>query len=223
MGHKASYVGSDGQEWPSVTEVLKVIEPSKFDGWYDAKGVEHCLEVKRAAGEFGTAVHAGIDASLAGEPLPPLTERQATLVSRALRWKEESGLNILQAETFVVHEELKYRGTFDWVGEFKSLPGVLWVGDWKSSNRLDKVYALQLAAYAAAYNAERGLTFENGINHGGIVRLAKKEDDKKQIELASYDNLGELFDVFKAALKIHQFINEGKRAKRTKQSDGGGA
>lgn len=190
--------------WPSVTQLLGVIAKPGLNYWWADKGWKECNDIASAARLFGQKVHAGIEAGIAGAEEPKLSERQRELVTRALTWIKESEFEVIAQEQHVVHEELKYHGTFDVLGRFKSMPDTLFIVDWKSSSSINKDYGIQLAAYAAAWNYMYGKTWEDGINHGGIVRLEKKPAKKPQVEAKTFAPLEELMPYVEAALTLYQ-------------------
>lgn len=204
MPHLDNFKGSDGKKWPSVTELLTIIAKPGLFYWYSQEGFQGANDIAEAARQFGRKVHEGIEAGIAGTEEPKLSMRQRELVTRALTWIKESEFEVIAQEQHVVHEELKYHGTFDVLGTFKSMPDTLFVVDWKSSSSINKDYGIQLAAYAAAWNHMNGKTWEDGINHGGIVRLEKKPAKKPQVEAKTFAPLEELMPYVEAALTLHQ-------------------
>lgn len=199
----------DGVVIPSVTTVLDVINKPELMAWYARFGTKECERIKRESGAFGSAVHDGIEKALTGDLSGVILEgRAGQLIDRAIKWIKESGFIHKSLETHVVHKGLRYHGTFDALGYFKGHENTLWILDWKTSNRVDKNYAIQLAAYAAAYNHQEGLSWENGVNHGGILRLAKNPKDRKQVEPVSFAGLEEHFTAFKAARELYHYIHE---------------
>lgn len=196
--------GPDGKKWPSVTEFLGAVAKPGLFYFYAKEGWQGANDIGASAREFGSAVHAGIEAAILGEPEPKLTSRQRELVTRALTWMKESGFVVKAQEQHVKHEALGYAGTFDLLGYFESMPETLFIVDWKCSSSVNKDYGLQLAAYAAAYNAQNGLTWETGVNHGGIIRLEKKPAKSPQVEAKTFAPLEELMPYVEAALTLYQ-------------------
>jgi len=199
-----------GETIPSVTTFLSVIGKPMLYRWYAKHGWEECERVKKESAAFGSKVHDGIETRLKGEVFDERNadERTLELVGRAVRWVNESEFTPIALETHVVHEELRYHGTFDALGEFKSQPGVLWIMDWKTSNYVDVTYGLQLAAYAGAWNAQNGKTWETGVNHGGILRLSKDPKARKQVEAVTFNNLRRHFAAVEATRELYEYLNQ---------------
>ena len=107
-------------------------------------------DVKNAAADIGTRVHAAIDAIVCGAPPPDdLAPDVAPAVEGFRRWFASSGLQLSPAGDFAVFSRTyRYAGAADCLG--RAADGSLVVLDFKTSNSIHSSYALQLAAYAAA-------------------------------------------------------------------------
>lgn len=89
-----------------------------------------------------------------------------------------------------------FAGTLDAIGKMK-IDGkdALVVMDWKTSNKLYPEYALQIAAYAKAYEE----LFGQKIDEGLIVKFPK---DGSRFEAKRVKDLNLAFDAFKSTLLL---------------------
>lgn len=194
--------------YPSVTEVLGVVHKEFIVRWYGKYGTEYCERVKRESGEFGSTIHTLIEQRLRGQDIGECSPRQREMVNTFDKWQRQSGFVPVEIERKVEHKGLKYHGTFDVLGHFTD-GTQLFLLDWKTSRQIDNLYGAQLAAYAEAYKDETGVA----VAAGGIVRLEKDPSKPKQIEVKTFNELPNYFEVFKACLVIHQFLHPGKKRK----------
>jgi hypothetical protein len=239
MGHSDFY--RDGEKWPSITEVLGIIDKSFLRHWH---GKEERLAILRAIDQaddttlarirnkrpcsskygcfcearaigdvsrgVGDRLHEAIEHFLQGEGYE-LAGREADMMQMFLKWKEEKDFRPFELERKTVSERHKFHGSFDAMGTFGDSKELV-ICDWKTSGGIDDTYALQLAAYAAAYEEETGI----GVTNGLIVRMDKKADSKKQFEVKEFKNLPAYFDVFLDCLSVWNFVNKkdkwGKQA-----------
>jgi hypothetical protein len=205
MGHTPHPLG-----WPSVTQVLAVIDKPFLFYWAAKNGLEFCERVKRESGELGQAVHELIAYWLEHKQLPDnvLADQALELFNEWKVWQLENDFRPLEIERKVEHKELHYHGTFDAIGTFGDSPDV-YAADWKTSSKIDDMYGAQLAAYAAAFTEETGVNVTGGI----IVRMDKKGGP---LEAKRFDNLDKYMEVFKACLFIYNFLHPVKVSKRRK-------
>lgn len=75
------------------------------------------------------------------------------------KWIESADTEILENEVMVASAKHKYAGSLDAVGR---KDGKLIVLDWKTSNSIKSTYALQVAAYAKAYEETSGNRIDEG-------------------------------------------------------------
>lgn len=110
-------------------------------------------------------------------------------------------------EVYVVSKRYVYQGCFDYLGTDKKMSGLgLW--DWKTSNRIDDTFGLQIALYANAYGEGQGWKPEETwafITHGGTVRLDKRT---KRLEYKVYTDLPYLFRVASALREPYDYRNK---------------
>jgi CRISPR/Cas system-associated exonuclease Cas4 (RecB family) len=199
LGHSPYIL--DGVPIPSVTEVLNVINKPFLYAWYAKHGWKECERIKQESGELGQRVHDAIESYLRGDGYE-LSGREAEMMQLFLKWKEETDFRPMELEHKVISRNYRFHGTFDALGTFGDSTN-LFLLDWKTSSKIDDSYALQLSAYAAAYEEETGICVANG----GIVRIDKKPDAKKPFEVKTFNALPKYFDVFLDCLNVWNFVN----------------
>lgn len=200
MPHVKSVKDKDGNEIPSVTEVLSILGKPELYRWYGKYGFDSCERMKREAGEWGSELHDSISQYLKGEEVD-VSSRCAPMLHAFSEWKERSGFVPLAVEP---EEPLKsalygFRGTFDAIG---TLDGELVVCDWKSSSRIYPDYGLQLAAYAQLWEEAHP---KEKIRTGFIVRIDKKSC---KVQVKGFYNLKMYFEVFKNLLPVYSFVKK---------------
>lgn len=200
MPHINSVKDKDGNEIPSVTEILAIIAKPELFYWYGKNGWDKCEKIKQDAGEWGTELHDSISQYLKGEEVR-VSSRSAPMLHAFSEWKERNHFHPLEVEPEkpYISSLYNFRGTFDAVGE---LGGELVVADWKTSSKIYHEYGLQLAAYAQLWQEQH---LNDKIRTGVIVRIDKKTS-KVQIKL--FYNLPMYFEVFKSLLPIYDFCKK---------------
>ena len=171
----------DTVELPSVTTILQVIAKPGLVPWArnvalasvrealessglppvdpvaQATWVDNLLERAKAApdqirddaADFGKAVHAYIhETGFRGETSPKVKETG----ERFMMWLRSSGLTLLESEKMVYCMDHGYAGTLDLVAESTESRRI--IIDIKTGNALYPEMALQVAAYAHAYEAQ---------------------------------------------------------------------
>lgn len=164
----------------------------------------------RAAGDIGTEFHTWVEKFLSGKDYtfpPGMAALVTPLTVEFKRFHGEWGFVPVEQEFHVVSKRYVYQGTFDYLGPDKKIEGLgLW--DWKTSNKIDDTFGLQIALYAYAYGEQMGWTPEEtwkNITHGGTVRLDKKTE---QLEHKIYDDLPYLFRVASALREPYDYRNQ---------------
>ena len=128
----------DGQQRPSVTQVLSIANSYK---WVNKNILDK-------AGKFGTAVHKATE--LYDHNNLNMESLAVVLIPYLEGWKQflaDTSFRIIEIECQVA-SKLGYAGTFDRLGY---LDNKLTLVDIKTSTVVPKTTALQLAAYAHAY------------------------------------------------------------------------
>jgi len=198
--------------WPSVTQVINVLDKPGLCNWYGKLGTAECNRIKNESAAFGTHVHTLIEAWLTGKPggvvevdtMP--TQEETACFSGFQKWYETSGLEpvSMEPEDSVKSTLFGYQGTWDFIGRQH---GTLLVADWKTSNALYDTVGLQLAAYAQLYGESQGWdrdTIWRNIPNGLAVRIDKKT---AKVYPKVYEGLRWYFDVFQSLLLPYQFVS----------------
>jgi CRISPR/Cas system-associated exonuclease Cas4 (RecB family) len=192
MAHSAYIL--DGVPIPSVTEVISVIDKPFLRFWYAKNGLKECERIKKESGDLGSRVHDAIERYLKGENYDIGSPKEDAMVRRFIDWRETNDFRPVELELKVINRTHRYHGTFDAIGTFGDSTELV-MCDWKTSSSINDEYALQLAAYAAAYEEQTGM----GITRGLIVRMDKKDNAKKPFEVKEFKNLPRYFDTKKEA------------------------
>lgn len=194
MARPASgYILKDGTKVPGTTTIAGRFEDKGgIIMWAHQRGVEFpdepLYQKRDEAGSIGTFVHEMWEAHLRGQVLPEFprsfTEDMRTQAQRALgaavRWKEDTGLEIKAWEQPLVSELYHYGGTPDalMIGKRGGA-----VGDWKSGSGFYVSTWLQMAAYVNLFRENHPeIDISDGIH---LVRFGKVggEFDHKHIPL----------------------------------------
>lgn len=211
MPHQ-EWLDAQGRRLPSVTEVLDVSDvlespEDSLAQWRGRLGNREADRLMNEAAALGTEMHALIDEAFdRGEVV--VSDQDSLphqLATRAYEWAQERGVVPVVRELGILNAAEGYGGTADIFHTMKDHKGLL-VTDWKSSGCIRRTYRLQLSAYARAYNLANGLTWENGVNAGCIVRPQKKAPHKA-VEWKLYENLEKDYEVFRGLLNAWNFIN----------------
>lgn len=180
----------------------------------DAAWVDQIIEEARArpdeirdeAADFGTRAHDVIERILRAEAeeeevVVPGDLRQA--IENFMTWKARAGIEIALAETMVYSAKHLYAGTMDAFGWRGGQPIAL---DWKTSNGLYPEAALQVSAYAKAYEEMTGQRCE-----AAVVRFGKTRPDFEVREVADIDAS---FNAFLAAQALYAGTKAAAWAKK---------
>ncbi len=149
--------------------------------------------------ELGTKIHSQIEKLSLGEGENVETDEDTKIgVASWKLWKQESGMEIVETERLVYDKENGYAGTADAI--FKDSFNRLYIIDYKTSSSgiVSDSYALQVAAYAAAYP---------DIIHGGFVLMLDKNQPNFKIHKV---DLFESYKAFIAALELYKRLKGGK-------------
>jgi hypothetical protein len=135
-------------------------------------------QVRDEAADYGTTAHELIDAIL-GDEEPVIPPAYSETIAAFYAWEAEASLAIEKRERMVYSLEHGYAGTLDAIG-WNADRGHA-VLDWKTSNGLYPETALQVTAYAMAYEEMTG----EKVTEAWVVRLGKKqpEFEAKRVDL----------------------------------------
>mgnify|MGYP003137672793 CR=1 FL=1 len=218
----------EGVELPSVTTVLNIIEKPWLSAWQkkemggairtelmtadlpkdDLERMDFLDEIikeskkipaliGKEAMSLGTKIHEAIHDYSTGRYVEITDDIKIGLASFKL-WRQESGMTLLEAERVVYDKELGYAGTADAI--FQDNLGRKFIIDYKTSSSgiVSDSYALQVAAYGAAY--------PDVINGGFIIMLNKSGKPNFKIHRV---NLDECFEGFINCLELYKKMKGG--------------
>lgn len=147
--HK-TYINSKGEEIPSVTTILKVLNKPALLDWANSLGfkkISYRKELERKA-NIGTNVHRAIEIDLLNlgqaevEKMDNKSEEVQARYSRFLEFRDNNVFEPIFIEKSVNNEE--YGGTIDC---YCTLNGYNTLIDWKTSARVHDTMWMQLSAY----------------------------------------------------------------------------
>jgi predicted RecB family nuclease len=202
---EARFYKIDGDQYPSVTTIIKCLDKPALVPWASKMQREAdallamTAATPRAAAELilasgnaayassakaadiGTEAHAAVEWFLKGYPegeRPHLSEPAENCFQSWLKWWEKSGLTPVGIET-VVHSSIhEYAGRIDVLAEKK---GKKYVIDWKTGKDIYPEAHLQNIAYRAALD-EMGMKTYGGAmvllpKDGGAVKVVQARKD----------------------------------------------
>lgn len=212
MAHSETVI--DGVVYPSVTQVLSIVEKSFLARWRGKYGNKRCDQKTRAATNIGSEWHSAVQNLVHGvPPAPGVRKRVIDMLVPIQAWQGNTGFVPEVTEVKVVSRIYGYSGTFDAVGKLLlQYADELVMLDWKSSSGIYKDMALQLAAYAQAYFEETGIRITRGL----IVLVSKDKPDHK-LTVKEYDLTdGSYLKMFANRLSVYKDEHPPKCAKLPK-------
>lgn len=203
----------------SVTTNLRVINKPGVNAWREKLGKDEATRLKEEGGDIGRMVHAAglrlfrgegygsYEWSQLGSPTPE-DERVRNAVCALELLRRERNLDVAGAEVFVWSQLYSYAGTLDaavWADDHKAVD----LYDWKTSGALYPEVWLQLAAYAAAWDACYGIP----VRRIYPVRLDRGRPDARSVHYEAEDymegeDIGIAFDAYMHAQRLGQWIRE---------------
>ena len=214
----------DGLKLPSVTAILGVIGKPALIPWARNMALEKARatlldnlgialdseeqideliekarkrpdEVRDQAADFGTRAHILIEEYLRGKE-PEVPDDLADVFSGFLSWQGDAGLEIQYTEQMVYSATYKYAGSMDAVAKRGDQLVAL---DWKTSSGIYPEMALQVAAYAAAWEEMNA----QSVHEAWVVRFGKKQPE---FEARQVKNLDAAFQGFIAAQTLKSLL-----------------
>lgn len=189
----------DGVRYPSVTTIIGQTLPNPgITAWKLRVGVEEAQRVSKEATDWGTGIHALVEAVNRGK-LADLSADEATLVAPYTHWHREHVELMLGAEKMLVSRTHGYAGTTDAIAIMRGdrYPSIL---DFKSSKTAlgQDEWRLQLAAYVIAAEEHLGLICRRRI----IVRLSRVEPETLHVHELPEDTLKDDIECFLSLLRV---------------------
>lgn len=189
----------DGVRLPSVTTIIsQTLSNPGIVAWKLRVGVEEAQRVSKEATDWGTGIHALVEAVNRGHA-DDLTAEQAAIIAPYAQWREAAVETVLGVEKLLVSRRHGYAGTTDAIVvmagdrypaivDFKTSKTALGADEWR----------LQTAAYAMAAEEHLGLVCRRRI----IVRLSRLEPDTLHVHELPEDALTEDRECFLSLLRI---------------------
>lgn len=212
----------DGEDKPSVTEIIDVIDKPYLRRWYGMNGWQACEDHCKKTREEGTAFHESVEKALKFKfGFTPDEPNWDEYVEAVLKWSAVSGFTPMLFERHVVSKKHGYNGTFDCAG---CADGKFIIVDWKKTGQIKNEYPIQMSGYDQAHWEETGEHFQQGrvIRPYVLAKEAVKDHITKlahswkysfkgsrvYIEETRYDNLQKYLPVFLCCRTIWDFVNK---------------
>lgn len=189
----------DGERLPSVTTIISQTLPNPgITAWKLRVGEEEAQRVSKEATDWGTGVHALIEAVNRGK-YADLSDEERAIIAPYVTWRTEHVEMVLGAEKLLVSRRHGYAGTTDAIVVMNGdrYPSIV---DFKSSKTAlgQDEWRLQLAAYVIAAEEHLGFVCRRRI----IVRLSRQEPDTLHVHELPADELEADIECFLALLRV---------------------
>ena len=193
------YINAAGEKVPSVTTIIGGNlgwNKNMLLGWTRKKmsqGIDP-IRIRDFAGEVGTVAHGLVEQYFTGEAFniyeyPADAVTVAQIAYGAFEAFVSTNTMVLKhAELPVVHEELGYGGTLDWIG---MLNGEMTLVDFKTSTVVYPDHLIQLAAYHKLYYQEFGIDLEKTY----ILHLDKRTGNPTLHTITNFDKYWRTFEI----------------------------
>ncbi|MCP5524105.1 MAG: hypothetical protein H7A46_21415 [Verrucomicrobiales bacterium] len=210
--------------FPSVTSILGVLAKPGLEKWklnqvalatlrapkQEQESEDYwCNRVRDAAfaqveqaADRGTAIHAALELAMTGEPYDP---ELAVYIEPVLKWKAQTGIEIVERELRVVNHAHGFAGTADVL--FRYGQAGIGILDYKTRTTKpgEKVVAydnqaMQLAAYAATYWGEENIERVLAAN----VFISTTEPGR--MEVVKHETLPRDWQAFKLVAALWRYI-----------------
>ncbi|WP_036479310.1 PD-(D/E)XK nuclease family protein [Myxosarcina sp. GI1] len=193
-----------GQIYPSVSKILTATKPERdrqaLQRWRKRVGYQQAQKISTAACQRGTSLHTAIKYYLEGKPLPEDVEDNVFWHSITPVLTEVSKVHLV--ESAVYHQECRYAGVVDCLGEWES---DLCVFDWKTASKPKKIewitdYCLQVTAYTAAIASLYNVNVDRAI-----IAIALSDREAQTFHLNS-EELNDYWQQFNERLRLYQSL-----------------
>ncbi len=158
------------------------ISKEEMDKWAEEAALAPSVQLG-AAGDFGTDAHTLFETLLTSDrPADvPVKPRFRIVVDNFLDWKKTvPSLEVIENEMVVYSLKNEYAGAVDAVCKVEDK---LVIMDWKTSNQMHVEYAMQVSAYARAYEEMTGAT----VQEAWVVRFDKLARKPPQIKVVKVE------------------------------------
>lgn len=195
---KHQFFNDEGQEIPSITQILSIINKKGLLKWANYLGFKRidCDKYLNEKAMIGTLLHDRISKFLNGEEYKPhismeIEKTVKTLFDYFMQWYEISNMKLIYSEK--MYNNNKYGGIVDLLCEIN---GEVYLIDFKTSKRIHGSQLLQLAGYLTLIETEEPELYDK-IRHCQILsftpkniisesRTIKEMEDYKSIFKNSY-------------------------------------
>ncbi len=162
---KRLYNTPDGNQYPSVTSVLSIINEDKIAAWRKRVGEEEANRVGHRASSRGTSVHSILERYLLNEDTSEFLPHVKQSLQNLRPILDRSIGKIFGLESALFSRHLGLAGRVDCVAEFDGVPSII---DFKTSRYPKKKemvpnYFAQASAYAIMFEERTGLPITNTV------------------------------------------------------------
>jgi hypothetical protein len=211
-----------GNYWPSITNVLGVLNKPALTNWLITQGILAALTLPRkpdesedqfadrvvtdmdtegaTAREFGTRIHDALDARLQGMSIPADEDPVVTpYLKEVWAWMQENVINVIDTEYYVGNPRVCVAGRLDVKAELREWPkAILDFKTQKVRNGKAAFYdewPLQLAAYAQCDNEPDALLISVVIDsvHPGPCYVKAWDYNQRERHWQLFQNAFELW------------------------------
>ena len=155
------YVDKEGNSYPSITTVLKILSIDAIKAWRAKVGEEEANKISAQASSRGTKIHNIIEKYIQNDP----TYLEGELPHNVQTFKDiqpiidESLNKVYLQEAPLYSKHLGVAGRVDLVGQWNGIDSIV---DWKTSRKFKKKewisnYFMQCAAYAIMWEERTGI------------------------------------------------------------------
>ena len=181
------YVDEKGNEYPSITRVLSILNKDAIMAWRKRVGEEEANRISTKASKRGTKVHGLIEKFIANEEWNVDVNLLDLQVMKDVTPAIETSLSeVFAIEKKMYSEHLGVAGTVDCVGIWNNKRSII---DWKTSRKWKKKewisgYFMQSAAYAIMWEERTGMPIKNLViciaGDEGVQIFEEDRDDWTQ-------------------------------------------
>ena len=188
----STYYDKYGNEVPSVTTILKIVNKPELIGWAHFMGTRHISieSILEKSSYFGNSMHDYLECYFTGGYYIPifselLNEEDYKKATNNFRWfiKDKTFKCILSEAS---RSNNTFGGTLDYYGEFNGKKMLI---DFKTSKDVYPTYLLQLGGY---YELIKN---EVEIEGAGILIVNARQCRMKEITLDKLKRYGEMFNM----------------------------
>lgn len=173
------------EAWPTLREFLLSDVKARTD------------HRRTASADFGTSVHAAIEAYLDTGKMPDESDPTTPYVVQATEFLVQRKIGIVDTEVVVWDDDRRIAGTIDAVGRSGDRL-IIW--DWKTSKDIYPEYAYQLAAYAECLGNLCG----EWVSEALVVRLTDHSYEVRSVDLAPLGWSKPVHQGFEMALTLYR-------------------